>query len=168
MLCCRSCTFCYEQQCLSLSASCQVFAAGPKFAGIKMLPPGVHLISYQAAGTPGQFAPAVSTFKYLNPKEVVVRMWDQGLEGLVELQDEEEVRPAACIHLTLFSPCRSYGHLIAFYTPNTGVVSCHHDKWGAVLTHCQAEAVDCQLMNHEPACHSSLSMVCRVQYVSHM
>eukprot|EP00877_Chromochloris_zofingiensis_P000739 jgi/Chrzof1/10666/Cz05g07160.t1 len=69
----------------------QVFAAGPKFAGIKMLPPGVHLISYQAAGTPGQFAPAVSTFKYLNPKEVVVRMWDQGLEGLVELQDEEEV-----------------------------------------------------------------------------
>ena len=71
----------------------QSFVVGPKFKGVKMLPPGPHLISYNAAGTSGEFAPTVSFFLYLKPGQVVVRRWDAAAEMLVELADEDEVCP---------------------------------------------------------------------------
>lgn len=70
----------------------QVFLTGPQFKGIKMLPPGVHFLSFQARSTrDGTLSPPVSTFLLLKPKQVFVRRWDPASEGLVEL-DEDEVR----------------------------------------------------------------------------
>lgn len=70
----------------------QVFVVGPRFQGVKMIPPGVHFLSYQATGAEGRVAPAVSTFLLLPPRGVVVRRWDPALEGLAQLPDEDEVR----------------------------------------------------------------------------
>jgi hypothetical protein len=73
------------------SLCAQVFVVGPRFKGLKMLPPGVHFLSYQAAGRDGRVSPAVSTFLALKPRDVVVRRWDAAQEGLVALADEDEV-----------------------------------------------------------------------------
>ena len=64
---------------------------GPRFQGVKMIPPGVHFLSYQAAGRDGRTTPAVSTFLDLAPGSVVVRRWDPAEEGLQPLADEDEV-----------------------------------------------------------------------------
>ena len=73
----------------------QVFVVGPRFKGLKMVPPGVHFLSYQATGR-GNMAPAVSTFLVLNSREVVVRRWDAAQEGLAPFTDEDEVSGAGC------------------------------------------------------------------------
>lgn len=74
----------------------KVFLTGPKFKGVKMLPPGVHFLSYQAVGSEGAVGPPVSTLLHLQPRQVVVRRWDPAAEGLAALQDEDEVRLLRC------------------------------------------------------------------------
>jgi A1 cistron-splicing factor AAR2 len=68
----------------------------PKFAGVKMIPPGVHFFSYQYLPSSGHMPPAVGMFKTLGPRQVVVQRWDPVLEGLAPLTDEEEVRKGGC------------------------------------------------------------------------
>lgn len=77
--------------------SLQNFMAGPKFQGVKMLPPGAHMVSYNAAGQ-GQlrqqdFGPTTAFFLHLASGQVEVRRWDAQHELLVELE-EDEVGPA--------------------------------------------------------------------------
>lgn len=70
----------------------QAFLTGPKFKGLKMLPPGLHFLSYQARSMRDgglTLSPPVSTFLMLKPQQVVVRRWDPVSEGLVELEEEE-------------------------------------------------------------------------------
>jgi len=50
----------------------QVFLTGPRFCGVKMLPPGVHLLSYQSAGRDGAFSPPVSTLLHLTARQVAI------------------------------------------------------------------------------------------------
>lgn len=40
----------------------QTFLVGPKFKGVKMLPPGTHLVSYNASSGHGDFGPTTSFF----------------------------------------------------------------------------------------------------------
>lgn len=69
----------------------QVFLTGPRFKGMKMLPPGIHFLSYQAISKDGSLSPPVSTFLHLRSKQVYIRKWDADTEGLVPLEDEDEV-----------------------------------------------------------------------------
>ena len=75
----------------------QNFMAGPKFQGVKMLPPGAHMVSYNAAGRGQQrqqeLGPTTSFFLHLASGQVEVRRWDAQQELLVELE-EDEVGPA--------------------------------------------------------------------------
>ncbi len=80
-----------------LPCTLQNFMAGPKFQGVKMLPPGAHMVSYNAAGQ-GQlrqqdFGPTTGFFLHLASGQVEVRRWDAQHELLVELE-EDEVGPA--------------------------------------------------------------------------
>eukprot|EP00891_Asterochloris_glomerata_P008767 jgi/Astpho2/8767/e_gw1.00128.29.1_t len=77
----------------------QNFMAGPKFQGVKMLPPGAHMVSYNAAGQ-GQlrqqdFGPTTAFFLHLASGQVEVRRWDAQHELLVELEEDEAERYAA-------------------------------------------------------------------------
>ncbi|KAK0608505.1 hypothetical protein LWI29_031713 [Acer saccharum] len=71
----------------------QMFAVGPAFKGIKMIPPGVHFVFYSSSSRDGkEFSPIIGFFIDAGPSEVIVRKWDQQEERLVKVSEEEEVR----------------------------------------------------------------------------
>nr|CAB3486445.1 unnamed protein product [Digitaria exilis] len=68
----------------------QVFSVGPKFKGMKMVPPGPHFIYYCSSSRSGsEFAPTVGFFLTTQPTEVIVRKWDPQEERLIKLSEEE-------------------------------------------------------------------------------
>ena len=73
----------------------QSFLVGERFKGVKMLPPGPHFISCNAAaahsGAGGDFAPTVGMFVHWEPRQVFVRRWNPQEELLLPLQDPDEV-----------------------------------------------------------------------------
>ncbi|CAL8470508.1 g10050 [Coccomyxa elongata] len=75
----------------------QTFIVGPKFKGVKMLPPGPHFMSCNATRHGGNggggpdFAPTMGFFTHVAPRSVVVRRWDPHEELLLPIQDDEEV-----------------------------------------------------------------------------
>ena len=48
----------------------QLFTTGPKFQGVKMLPPGTHFVAYSAAGKHGDAAPFRGFFVHLASGQV--------------------------------------------------------------------------------------------------
>ncbi|KAK2643977.1 hypothetical protein Ddye_019172 [Dipteronia dyeriana] len=76
----------------------QMFAVGPAFKGIKMIPPGVHFVFYSSSSRDGkEFSPITGFFIDAGPSEVIVRKWDQQEERLVKVSEEEEVRYAQAV-----------------------------------------------------------------------
>uniref|UniRef100_A0A0E0P4W6 Protein AAR2 homolog n=1 Tax=Oryza rufipogon TaxID=4529 RepID=A0A0E0P4W6_ORYRU len=99
-----------------LGVDTQVFSVGPKFKGIKMVPPGPHFLYYCSPNSYGQnnlhekphidyssticdpfrhaneFAPTVGFFLTTHPSEVIVRKWHAQEERLIKLPEEEEIR----------------------------------------------------------------------------
>ena len=67
----------------------QSFVVGPKFKGVKMLPPGTHLVSYNAASRTGDFAPTTSFFVHLAPSQVFIRRWNVEQELLLDVPPDE-------------------------------------------------------------------------------
>ena len=67
--------------------SCNI---GPRFRGIKMIPPGLHFIYYSAANREGQSAPRTGLFLFSRRHDVSVMRWDPSTEDLVELDVNEE------------------------------------------------------------------------------
>ncbi|TVU07028.1 hypothetical protein EJB05_47067 [Eragrostis curvula] len=71
----------------------QVFSVGPKFKGIKMVPPGPHFVYYCSPSRhSNEFAPTVGFFVTTQPSEALVRKWDAQEERLIRLPEEEEIR----------------------------------------------------------------------------
>uniref|UniRef100_M8BUL2 Protein AAR2 homolog n=1 Tax=Aegilops tauschii TaxID=37682 RepID=M8BUL2_AEGTA len=76
-----------------LGLDTQVFSVGPRFRGIKMVPPGPHFLHYCSPSRHGnEFAPTVGFFLTTHPSQVVVRRWHAQEERLVTLSEEEEIR----------------------------------------------------------------------------
>lgn len=75
-----------------LSPLPQSFLVGPRFKGVKMLPPGPHLVSYNASSGQGDFGPTTSFWVVLKAGQVAVQRWDAAAEVLAPLADEDEVR----------------------------------------------------------------------------
>ncbi len=73
----------------------QTFQVGPKFKGLKMIPPGVHFLSFCQLGKPGQLAPYSGRFLSLTEGQVCVMRWDASIEALAALADEDEVNDAS-------------------------------------------------------------------------
>lgn len=67
----------------------QSFVVGPKFKGVKMLPPGTHLVSYNAASRTEDFAPTTSFFVHLAPSQVFIRRWNVEQELLLDVPPDE-------------------------------------------------------------------------------
>lgn len=60
------------------SRALQTFLVGPKFKGIKMVPPGTHLISYNAASGQGDFGATTSFFLPIKAGQAS-RRWHKSL-----------------------------------------------------------------------------------------
>ena len=67
----------------------QSFVVGLKFKGVKMLPPGTHMVSYNAASCTGDFSPTTSFFVHLTVGEVYIRRWNYEEELLVDMPVDE-------------------------------------------------------------------------------
>ncbi|XP_066279662.1 protein AAR2 homolog isoform X1 [Branchiostoma lanceolatum] len=58
---------------------------GEKFKGVKMIPEGVHFVSYNSVSKKHkEAAPKLGFFHYFHSKEVLVRRWDKQLESISE------------------------------------------------------------------------------------
>jgi len=57
---------------------------GPKFRGIKNVPPGFHYVFFSAVDKHDQHAPRTGFFVHMEEGEVVVRKYDQKLEDLMD------------------------------------------------------------------------------------
>eukprot|EP00039_Didymoeca_costata_P017072 m.313569 g.313569 ORF g.313569 m.313569 type:complete len:341 (+) comp16491_c4_seq1:88-1110(+) len=66
---------------------------GPKFRGVKMVPPGLHFIYYSSVGrTTNETGPRTGFFVFTEKQEVVVKRWNPSTEDLDdETQDVEQV-----------------------------------------------------------------------------
>ncbi|KAF4097059.1 protein AAR2 homolog [Onychostoma macrolepis] len=66
---------------------------GPRFRGVKMIPPGLHFLHYCSANSNeecGDIGPKMGLFLSLKPREVLVAHWNQREEDLEFTQDPEE------------------------------------------------------------------------------
>ncbi|XP_014252497.1 protein AAR2 homolog [Cimex lectularius] len=72
----------------------KMWDTGEKFKGVKMIPPGVHMIHYSASGKYGDVAPKVSFLHNFKKSEVLVKKWDIDSErmSLETVSDEEVAR----------------------------------------------------------------------------
>ncbi|MEE6528315.1 hypothetical protein FKM82_030473, partial [Ascaphus truei] len=58
---------------------------GPRFRGVKMVPPGVHFLHYSAArkgGYSGEVAPRIGFFLHLGPRDLRLLRWDPREEDM--------------------------------------------------------------------------------------
>ncbi|KAJ7539050.1 hypothetical protein O6H91_11G074900 [Diphasiastrum complanatum] len=108
----------------------KMFTTGPKFKGVKMIPPGPHFVYYSSASRHGSdFAPITGFFIYATPSKVFVRRWDLQEECLVQLFDEdEEERLSNAVKTFQFDRelgpydvhhFKTWQHLSKYITPST-------------------------------------------------
>jgi len=57
---------------------------GPKFKGVKMIPPGLHFVYYSAVSKYGGITPRTGFFCFVKKREVVVKKWDFSTEEIVD------------------------------------------------------------------------------------
>ncbi|XP_043237426.1 protein AAR2 homolog [Amphibalanus amphitrite] len=69
-----------------------VWRTGDKFKGLKMIPPGLHMLHYSAVGKESMAAPRTSFFHFFGEGEILVRKWDPVTETLKEVSDDDKDR----------------------------------------------------------------------------
>jgi len=72
----------------------KMWTTGPKFQGVKMIPPGVHFISYcSISKSSGDRSPKTGFFHYFKRHDIVVKKWDEDKEEIVDkkLSEEEKI-----------------------------------------------------------------------------
>ncbi|XP_068453865.1 protein AAR2 homolog isoform X2 [Clinocottus analis] len=79
-----------------LGIDCKSWKVGPRFKGVKMIPPGLHFLHYSSVNSPGcggEVGPKTGLFLALGPRDVLVANWDPKEEDLdfSASRDEEEV-----------------------------------------------------------------------------
>uniref|UniRef100_A0A5S6QUA1 Protein AAR2 homolog n=1 Tax=Trichuris muris TaxID=70415 RepID=A0A5S6QUA1_TRIMR len=63
---------------------------GPKFKGVKMIPPGCHFIFVSCSNERGGQAPRIGFFHFFHPQELLVKNWNEETEDLIDETDEEK------------------------------------------------------------------------------
>ncbi|KAK7884191.1 hypothetical protein WMY93_027314 [Mugilogobius chulae] len=79
-----------------LGIDCKTWQVGPKFRGVKMIPPGLHFLHYSSVNSPScgtEIGPKTGLFLKLKPREILLANWDAKEEDLdfSASKNEEEV-----------------------------------------------------------------------------
>lgn len=79
-----------------LGIDCKSWQVGPRFRGVKMIPPGLHFLHYCSVNSPecgGEVGPKLGLFLSLKPREILLANWDPKNEDLdfSASKNEEEV-----------------------------------------------------------------------------
>ncbi|GBC02188.1 hypothetical protein RclHR1_00450023 [Rhizophagus clarus] len=64
---------------------------GPKFKGIKLIPPGLHFVYYSTSDKFGTSGLKTGFFKFYDSKEIVIKYWDRTLEDVKKDEPEDEL-----------------------------------------------------------------------------
>lgn len=56
---------------------CSIHQIGNQFKGVKMIPPGIHLIHYSLIGSNGQQSPKIGFFASFQPQSIVLKVIDE-------------------------------------------------------------------------------------------
>ncbi|XP_020785590.2 protein AAR2 homolog [Boleophthalmus pectinirostris] len=79
-----------------LGIDCKSWQVGPKFRGVKMIPPGLHFLHYSSVNSPNcgnEIGPKTGLFLTLKPREILLANWNAKEEDLdfSASKNEEEV-----------------------------------------------------------------------------
>ncbi|XP_032431981.1 protein AAR2 homolog [Xiphophorus hellerii] len=79
-----------------LGIDCKSWQVGPRFRGVKMIPPGLHFLHFCSVNSPscgGEIGPKSGLFLTLKPREILLAHWDPKEEDLdfSASKNEEEV-----------------------------------------------------------------------------
>lgn len=79
-----------------LGIDCKSWVVGPRFKGVKMIPPGLHFLHYCSINSSpcgGEIGPKTGLFLNLKPRQIILANWDPKEEDLdfKASQNEEEV-----------------------------------------------------------------------------
>lgn len=72
----------------------KTWTLGPRFRGVKMIPPGLHFLHYCSVSTNGgcgEISPKTGLFLSLKPRQVLVAHWNKSADDLEISQNSEEV-----------------------------------------------------------------------------
>ncbi|XP_057686173.1 protein AAR2 homolog [Corythoichthys intestinalis] len=64
---------------------CKSWQVGPRFRGVKMIPPGLHFLNYCSVNSPscgGEVGPKTGLFLHLKPRDILLANWDPKEEDL--------------------------------------------------------------------------------------
>ncbi|KAL1923820.1 uncharacterized protein VTP21DRAFT_8800 [Calcarisporiella thermophila] len=68
---------------LEFGIDCQSWTVGPKFKGMKLVPPGLHFVYWSATSKEGVSGMRFGFFKFFESGEIMVRGWDAETENFV-------------------------------------------------------------------------------------
>ncbi|CAK9215897.1 unnamed protein product [Sphagnum troendelagicum] len=110
----------------------QMFLVGPKFRGLKMLPPGPHFVYYSSKSRYGMdTSPTIGFFLYVRSSQVIVMHWDPQEERIAKLNDSsEEERYTEGVRKNEFDP-----NLAPYDLP-------HHNTWQHLSNYVSANVID--------------------------
>lgn len=63
---------------------------GPRFKGVKMVPPGLHFIHYSAVAGGGESAARTGLFLFTKCQDIFVMKWDPSSEDVIQVVCNEE------------------------------------------------------------------------------
>ncbi|CAB5176305.1 unnamed protein product [Rhizophagus irregularis] len=64
---------------------------GPKFKGVKLIPPGLHFVYYSTSDKSGTSGLKTGFFKFYDSKEIVIKYWDCTLEDIKKDEPTDEL-----------------------------------------------------------------------------
>lgn len=77
-----------------LGIDCKSWQVGPRFRGVKMIPPGLHFLHYSSVNSPScgtEIGPKTGLFLTLKPREILLANWDAKEEDLDFSKNEDEI-----------------------------------------------------------------------------
>ncbi|CAG8676543.1 2159_t:CDS:2 [Cetraspora pellucida] len=89
---------------------------GPRFKGVKLIPPGLHFVYYSTSDKSGTSGLRSGFFKFYESKEVVIKYWDPQIE---DVKKDDETDSEQIEHLKL--DMREFDPFLGTYplTPST-------------------------------------------------
>jgi len=97
------------------------WSIGPKFRGLKMIPPGLHFVFYSAVSKEGTVAPRTGFFHCFKEKEILVKRYDTLQETIVDSDTQYQPK---CID-TMLAPYPYH----------------HYHRWCSLTTHVTSTTV---------------------------
>ncbi|KAJ3046201.1 a1-alpha2 repression [Rhizophlyctis rosea] len=108
------------------------WTTGPRFKGLKFIPPGLHFVYYSSLSKFDQAGVRAGFFKVFSPREIVVKQWNPQTEDL-KLDTELDPDQVERYHLNI----RDFNQYLGYYPliPSEEQPINTYRKWISLTTH---------------------------------